>query len=355
MSGDNFWTWGVGGAVDGGSTDCPGGIPDGWSCTKVNTSVGLGNYAGYNINYNTPLNLSAYTGGRLRFWIYSNAIDAKVEITDSAGQVATRTLASLGWTGLANSNVWTLMDVPISSFTSANPSLNLSSINNPFQFTLNGSSLQNSNVYIDLIRWTTGVALNTVYADLMDVTSQSTVGVSSVTWTPVFPSTWNASVRCLKVDYDPGVLNWRIRLYTDNKNAAASPRYIGSNSDAAGMLVATGTVTASDPLRMSWSVEDTTRTVAELGKAVPSEWALNGFAFKWFKDMSSGTLDTTDIGYCSPWSSKGVLYSDWDSGTNATRVWKNSPNYIYFGANFQNARPGFKYKTNMLILELYYD
>lgn len=353
--GDNFWTWSAGGTIEGTATDCPGGIPNGWSCTKVYTNLGLSNYAGYEINYNTPLNLTSYAGGRLRFWIYSNAISAKVEMSDSGGHTATLTLAALGWTGTANSNVWTLMDIPISSFTAANPSLQLNSINNPFMFTLTGSSLQNSTVYIDLVRWTTGVALNTVYADLTDVQTQTAVNVSSITWAPVIPSTWNASPKCLKIDYDPGTIGWRIRLYTDNKNAAANPKYVGTSPDAAGLLFSTGTATSMTPLRMSWDIEDSTRTMAELGAAGAGTWVTDGFSFKWFKDMSAGTLDSADLGYVSPWSSKGVLYADWDSGGSDTRVWKNSPNYIYFGTNMQGAFPGYKYKTNMLILELYYD
>jgi len=276
----------------------------------------------------------------------------KVEMKDYIGSDPWFTLYNFGWTDAANRNHWTLMDIPISSFTAAS-TLNLSGMQCPFICTV---VVPGNLAYTDLVRWTTGVALNTLYANLTDVPTQTSVNISSITWAPVFPSTWNASGCCIKLDFDPGVMNWGIRIYTDNTNAAANPRYLGTNFSTSGMLISVSSTTTADPLGMSWDVEDGTRTIAELGNGVPSSWATGGgFSFKGFIDKSSGTIDTTSLGYVSPLNNFGLLWADHDDGTINTRVWKNFPNYLYFGADFTNARGGLKYKTNMLMIELYYD
>lgn len=354
MPGDNFYTWGdwANGASIGDSNQCPGGNPEGFQCMKTTCPAGAG-YCGYGIFFNSPgIDLSAYASGNVRFWVYSTTADAKIEIEDWDGDNSIVWLKNCGWTEAANKKAWTLVNIPVSSFTAVNPNLTLSKIKYPFKFTLDHP---NNYAYTDHIRWTEGISLNTVYTSLALNTGASSTPVSSMTWVPVYPSTWNAANTYMKIEYDPGVLNWRIRLYTDNTGPGADPKYGGPLSDASGLVCSTSPVSAETPLRMSWTIEDTTKTVTELSKGTPGSWVNNGFAYKWLRDKSSGVLDTTDLGYVSVWTNQGVLYADWDNGTASTRAWKNSPNYLYLGADFTCVIPGRKYKTNRMMLELYYD
>ncbi|MFH1368558.1 MAG: hypothetical protein ABII64_05470 [Elusimicrobiota bacterium] len=354
MPGDNLYTWGdwSKGALLEESTECPGGNAEGFLCMKTSCPAGA-SYCGYGIFFNSPgIDLSAYLNGSLRFWVYSTTGDAKIEIEDWDGDNSVVWLRSCGWNEISSKNVWTLVSIPISSFTAVNPNLSLSKIKYPFKFTLDH---QGNYAYTDLVRWVENLATNTVYASLQKTGSTSNVSVSSITWNPVYPSTWNVADTYIKVEYDPGTINWGIRIYTDNKDAGANPRYTGPLDDASGLVCSTGAFSADTPLKMSWAVEDSTHSEAELGFGTPDDWVAGGFAYKWLIDKSLGNLDGDNLGYASLWTNEGLLYGTWDSGTPSTRAWKNSPNYIYFGANFETVRPGRRYGTNRLIVELYYE
>ncbi|MFN3967195.1 MAG: hypothetical protein ACK4JE_05810 [Endomicrobiia bacterium] len=257
-----------------------------------------------------------------------------------SGTKGTKYITQYGWSD-SDINKWKLLTIPINDF-----AVNLTNIKSPFEIKTEAPST----FYVDLVRWTTGIVLDTMYIEVKH--RETHIDVSSVTWTPVLPSTWNVADIYLKLDFDPGTTYWGIQIYTNNKEAGANPKYTG-NSNPAGLLLSTAATTTADPLPMSWTIEDSTRTVSELGKGTPESWVSGGGAYKWLKDRDTVGFSDGE-GYVTIWNRKGILWNTWDSGGSDTRGWKNSPNYIYFGANFENART-VPYKTNRLIIELYYE
>ncbi len=336
ISGDSVLTWQDNGYFDSNNQEIT--PAEGYKCFKTTCT---GTYAGWGVIYNSEQNFSEYQGGYLRFWIYSSTGNVKVEIERWNGGKSTKYLTQYGWNDSYVNN-WRLFNIPLDDFATDIST----SVKSPFEITV----LAPATFYVDLVRWTTGVDLDTMYIQLKHKTTH--VDVSSITWTPVLPSTWNVADIYIKLDFDPGTTYWGIQMYTENKHAEANPKYIGTGNPA-GLVLATGTASAIDPLPMSWTIEDSTKIVSELKKGVPEEWVTGGGAYKWFEDRNTSGFDDGK-GYVTIWNRKGILYNTWDSGSWDTRAWKNSPNYIYFGANFYSAKT-LPYKTNRLIIELYYE
>jgi len=317
--------------------------PEGYQCSvTISTS-----WAGWGMFYGdwgaNPQNLTDYYGGDLRFWIWTSTGSVRFQIETTTTSYS-ENLTDHGWQQ-TDINKWKHIVIPLSEYTAQGATFD--AVKSPFKLCLD----QGATVYVDLIRWTTGVALDTMYIELKH--RETHIDVSSVTWTPVLPSTWNVADVYLKLDFDPGTTYWGIQIYTNNKETNANPKYTGTGNPA-GLLVSTATTTTAEPLPMSWTIEDDTRTVSSLGKGTPEDWVSGGGAYKWIEDR-----DTTGFydgkGYVTLWNRKGVLWNTWDSGGSDTRGWKNSPNYIYFGSNFDKAKAGIEYKTNRLIIELYYE
>jgi len=336
----NVWQGGSGAVFDGSWTGLSN-PPDGYKCFKTaHTS-----WAGWGVFYGywgaNPQDLTDYYGGDMRFWIYSSTDNVRIEVETSTDSYS-ENITDHGWT-TDDLNTWKHMTIPLDEYT--NQGATFDETKAPFKLCLDDMLGVGATVYVDLVRWTTGYAVDTMYIETKH--RETHVAHSSVTWTPVLPSTWNASNIYFKLDFDPGTTYWGIRMYTNNKEAGANPKYIGTG-DAAGLVCSTGTESALDPLPMSWTIESATRTVSALGKGTVGDWVSGGHAYKWMQDIDDTSFDHD---YVTIWNRRGV---EWGT-SNGDRDWKNSPNYLYFGANFDKAKAGRKYTTNRLIIELYYE
>ncbi len=101
------------------------------------------NYGGWGVF--TPsgsyMNMSKYSTGYLKFWLNSTT-NIQIQVQDSSGNNGTYMAPS-------TTNAWQQLSVPLSTFTSNNPSLNLSSIYGLFLSTAQVPTTY----YIDYVRW----------------------------------------------------------------------------------------------------------------------------------------------------------------------------------------------------------
>ena len=131
-----LYTWGTG-IFNGNYADST--APEG---SKSFQTVCTGAYAGWGITYttNTPINLSAFTGGYLDLWIKSS-IDIKIEIQDGTGN--SYDVNASAYYNL--NNTWKEIKIPLTDFAG----LSLNSISMAFDTTIAAPGI----FYIDYVRY----------------------------------------------------------------------------------------------------------------------------------------------------------------------------------------------------------
>jgi hypothetical protein len=149
--------------------------------------------------------------------------------------------------------------------------------------------------------------------------------------------------------------NGGVQIYTDNKSNDASAVYTGAQNPV-GLIAVEDTT--EPPLPMCWRIVDsttTTLTIKELivsttGYLYSNELGSSYHCFLWMEDRNtsgfqygadyvtakSGRLDNSGNSPCIQ-DAEG----QWDHAL--------SPDYIYFGADFTNARSPRTYRTNIRI------
>ncbi|MBN1823724.1 MAG: hypothetical protein JW803_05330 [Endomicrobiales bacterium] len=179
--------------------------------------------------------------------------------------------------------------------------------------------------------------------------------MSSITWSNVIPGAtkWKAADQYIEIDFNYYHSGWGINVYTDNKGTGADPGYTWTN-DPAGLV---NTSTTTKVLPMCWRVVDVstdTLSIQQGATELPNQLWVTEFGdqypcFLWIMDRNtSGFSDTMD--YITVWEEKrGIQHAESTWGA------AKSKNYIYFGANFENAVAPATYRTNKLTLELYYE
>ncbi|MFC1500931.1 hypothetical protein ACFL58_00580 [Elusimicrobiota bacterium] len=141
-----------------------------------------------------------------------------------------------------------------------------------------------------------------------------------------------------------------VQIYTDNKDGAADPQYVGV-STAAG-LVCVSSPTAN-PLPTCWRIVATstdTLTIEETGVSslYSTEIGAGYLCFLFMKDVSvpgnfsDGDDDVTVVDWA-----RGIHHSEGEWGQEST------PFYIYIGANFNGAEAGKVYKCSTLLIEAF--
>ena len=324
--GDNVYTWTDNGEFDDQNQELP--VPEGSRCFKT---VCTGSYAGWGVFYNSAVDLSSYSSGELRFWIYSTTTNIKVEIETSNVTYTSYPVVSLF--------DWQHVRIPLEHYVSQGA--DLSSVNCPFKITSYDAT--NTTFYVDLVRWTTQYVTSPfLQIKIKDV--ETHIEKSSITFSDTeLPKGWVLADQYLEIECDPDSISWGIQIYTDNKHPYANPKYTGS-SDPCGLV---DTTTSVFVLPMGWTIEYATRTKTALGNGEPGSWVSDGYMWKGMKDKSSS--DFVNGGdYVTCWDNRGLLWDD------SQRDSKKSPNYIYFSANFTNAIGGRIYKTNQLKIEFFY-
>jgi hypothetical protein len=323
-------------------------------------------YNGTDASPKVPTNMSAYANGSLQFMakIYTEC-GVKVEWTTGSKELLMH--ANLG---VAMDNQWHQVSVPLSSFTG----IDLSSITCPADFFSQwvASPPLTRTLWIDNVLWQKFNPNPSVTCKLKNALSHAVA--TEVTWSGVnLGSTrWKAADQYIELSYDFFTPNWGIQIYTDNTAAGANPRYHGAGNPAGlvGQTNAGGLDPSSSTLAMCWRITDSTITVPNIqqGAAGASDrlWdsnVVNGDqypCFFWMKDK--GTPDdpaTTSVNevfvnaddYITAWDSRGIHHAEganWGAGCY-------SPNYIYLGANFASGVTPRTYKTNELVVELFYE
>jgi hypothetical protein len=142
--GGQLATWNGCGVYDTNSTSSG----DGTNAWTIN--IWVTDWFGWGIYKASATNMSAWSGGYLSFKAKSAmATPLKVGIK-STGQEAWVNLSSYGF---QTNGTWQTLNIPMSAFTAANPSLNFSQIEYFFMMANNGTPVYTANYYVDDVYW----------------------------------------------------------------------------------------------------------------------------------------------------------------------------------------------------------
>jgi hypothetical protein len=321
--------------------------------------------AGWGIFFDSARNLNAYrgdftSGGMIRFWLYTNTSNMKVEAQlwngttiGLANNLTSAPRVSYPGKPVLPLNTW----VPIEIIPPSAPT-DLSAVKSPFMITANTAGT----FYVDKVRWVMnrGVSLNA------SVRSRATGSVApgpDLTFNVTGPQ-WVTADQFVRVDLDSGNNRaWGLQIYTDNRGSAASPAYTGPvDSNPAG-LVDMANTTRRVPL--VWHASDVLTSDVNIvtqdayGNPVTS----GGRQYHWLKDLSTPSLPmentnsfTNGEDAVTAWDEEGYHFAPggktgpyWGLSWGAVR----SPLYLYVAAPFGSALTGTTYRTTALILEYF--
>lgn len=202
---------------------------------------------------------------------------------------------------------------------------------------------------------------NTAYVDLSGTQTYSwtvtvhnvsdDVATSNLGWSDVTSGEdiWKVSDQYIKIDASVTYTDWGIQIYTDNKDAAASPQYTGTAGSGYNFVGVSNTTSA---LPFAWKVVDVS-TAAPVAPVVRSDYTgFEDYCWKWMKDKTQTTnpfLD--DETYVRVWADDGIYWheSPTEPGNPGAAP---SPNYVYIATWFDSSTAQV-YSTNRLILEIY--
>ena len=144
-----------------------------------------------------------------------------------------------------------------------------------------------------------------------------------------------------------------IQIYTDNKGTGANPAYTGIGNPVG--LISMSTTTKALP--MCWrivAVSTTSLTIVQgsdnkLYSSEEGGQAGSFPCFLWMIDKSSGAFANSEDYVTIKDAVRGIQFAE------ATWGAAGSPNYIYFGANFQYASIPDTYRTTTLRIEAFHD
>lgn len=294
--------------------------------------------------------MSAYAGGSVEFMIKNSRL---VDFQIRSG-VSTQLLKSC-----TTNTAWHKVTVALPA--ASDSTIDFSKVRIPAFFQTYGRGY----FIVDNVVWRKAASTTgSLTATLKNISDNQ--NASQLTWSSVNPGGgWKAADQYIQLDltyYQPG---WGIQIYTDNAAADASPRYAGSVSSSNPVGLISVEYPESAPLPMCWRMVDvsTTTTLSIVqgsdNKLYSSQ--LGGQAgqypcFVWMKDRGTPaipdkgtTVFTPGEDYVTVWDNRGAQHAE---GT-----WSGcqSPNYIYIGANFNGAVTPGTYRTNKLIVELFYE
>jgi hypothetical protein len=343
-------------------------MPEGKSSFRTARTDWFG-FAGWGVIYSTPpaQNFSAYNGGNLRFWIYTNTpkINVEVELANGTKHLIARLEDRPEWTSTML-NAWTHWTLPLKDTLGNN--IDLSAVKSPFEITMTTGGV----FYVDNVRWTKPGASNVIFNYAIKRRSDN-VEVSSITWNSVtLPADWVAADQYLEVEIDPGNLRgWGMQIYTQNKHAEANPLYTGVVGTNPGGLIDTSSTSKRLPL--CWRIVDKTTTSLTIVQGTDTKLysqELGGqtsqfTCFQWMKDRNTPSIPAENTTFfvngedpITVWDYEGMHYAE---GVRASdplywgKFWGavKSPVIIYLGAKFSTAVTPRTYKTNTLRLEFF--
>jgi hypothetical protein len=319
--------------------------PEGYSSWKTTQSNST--FTAWGFAYSTPQDLSRFSTGELRFWLYANDGNIQVEIKNPSGDVLSKNLETdFGWTP-ALANTWVQYRIPLSAASS------LTQVQNPFLFT----QLSNAcTFYIDDVRYVDSSVSSPYFsASLFNRSNNSSA--TTITWsTANAGSGWTLADQYLQVAVDPNTTSWGVQIYTNNKNS--SPAYTGavnSTTPAGGLVNTSNTNTV---LPMAW--ETVSAASPTLTAQDPSSCPGNGFGCLWLnmQDKAVFTQGNPNVfngaAYVATNSNFGIHYSQGNVFNDPSEFGAaNPPTDIYLEANFGPAIGGLNYQTTTLTVEFY--
>lgn len=287
------------------------------------------------MTYLTAQNLSRFSSGELRFWIYSSTGAVKVEIKDFAGFVTLfKPLDS--YIG-SNYNRWIHVRIPFAGNLIL-PGTGLSSVGNPILFT---GLTTPATFYIDNVRYVDTTASPIFNVSLRNIANNSPA--AELTWGGVnLPAGWVRADQYIRLDLDPGTASWGVQIYTDNMSAGANPVFTGDPAvtDPAGLVDATET---DRRLPLAWNIQSSTTTPPASGDPDTT--------FIWFymKDKATPGFINGD-GFMTVKNQQGIQYAQTFFGSLQV-----PPNPVYIEAHFGAAVTPRTYRTSTLRVEFFTD
>lgn len=337
-------------------------------------------------------NMSAYENGTMEFWakapammpenntIPNQALEIKVGVTGTG----TDRVVSLGQRGFIADNTWRKVVIPLNKAT-LGQTLNMSAIKNVLYM---GFSHLTAFIEIDCVVWKKPTTGGTFTVNIKNIDGDTPA--DKITWSDsALSNRWYAANQYLELDLDwLQNDNWGIQIYTDNKSADANPKYTGITDPNKGSgLVAVSSTTKMLP--MCWRVTDKVLPYDGTGNAQLGDYDQTlsiGFNSGGLYDSGTDNPDKENY-YCwfamkdkdmfgmIPDNPANVV----DNGSDYLRVWDRRGfhsaagdiNYwgmnpgsmfegmirprIYLGADFGLALTPETYKTNSIIIELFYE
>ncbi len=298
-------------------------------------------WAGWGVFFASPIDLTAYQNGEIRFWMYTNTADVtlSIEYSGSAGGNCfggTKDCFDFFGTSLVSSlNQWVPISLPLSML------VRRSGVVSPFQISANGPGT----VIIDNVR-----IVSNQNARVFDVTGPD------ITWNPSPGDAWVRSSNFLTLDVDPNTdTSWGVQIYTDNTGAAASPRFtspvtVGQpGSNPAGLV---DMATPNKALPLAWSIQPLGAPIP--AAAVPATPL--GPSWLYVKDRATPNIPSQNTtafqdgqAYVTMVGNRGIHFSGGDTEFGA----ELPPYRIYFEADFSAAVSPRSYQTNRLIVEYF--
>ena len=326
---------------------------------SVSTSIGSQYWFG--IMFNTPQNMSAYTGGRLYF---SAKVPANVDITNTGNSFKLKDVnerelyfnsesikriddgSTILGTKISNDNEWHTYYIELSSFTD----LDLTNITYLF---IIGSPVNDNSILVDNVYWTKAPSATRAFTVTVKNRDDNQV-TDNITWTTSdFRQSWTAAQQYIELDLDQESSNWTVSIYLNNSSATRNGLYC---VDSYGN---------EKVLRMAWRIspslipnsdatlqisKDSRGLLYDSGKISQDPAWSYAWAYFYDKKDTSMVLNDTIV-----WDLKGCHTFVYDN-----EEWKSLANYyerkpkIYFAADCSNALGGLIY-TATVVTELVYE
>lgn len=329
-------TWSAGGSASFNGNSTTLSPPEGKSSfMSTHTS-----WAGWGIFFN-PGNrdFSAYNNGQLRFWIYTNNANMKVDLEHTGGSKNTWSLSSLIGSKL---NQWVPIAISLSGIT-------LNDLYSPFEITTNSAAT----FYVDNVRYVDPTVISSAFnVNLYNVVDNQPAGAINFSNVQAGQG-WTLADQYIQLEVDSTLLGWGVQIYTDNSAADADPKFAGpSGANPAGLVDSASKIYS---LPMAWSIK---ANGMDAPVAADPDNMADTESFQWLfmKDINTPdipalktTAFTNGDYYVTARSNKGIQFAGATSKVGA----ENPPNQIYLEANFKDASTPNTYKTTKLHLEFY--
>lgn len=329
---------------------------------SVSTSVGSDWWFG--VCFDSPQDMSAYTGGRLYF---SAKVPTTIDI-DNVGNVfkvkdsAERPVyfnsdsikriddgAAILGTKINNDNQWHTYYIDLSNFTS----LDLTNISYPF---IVGNTTNNNTLLIDNVYWTKASSATRAFNVTVRNRSDNQVPTDDkITWTQsAYRQSWTAAEQYIELDLDQESSNWFVRIYLDNGKASRKGLYCVDSDDSEIVLP------------MAWRIRpdllpNSSGDTLLIGRTNYGSWGLYDkgkypegstlYTWSFMREKKAG-IDNEDT---IVWNLNGIHTIVWDNNKyeSLANYYDRKPK-IYFAADCSNAIGGLTYNAT-IVTELNYE